>query len=113
MNVKNLLAIGCMALMYVSLHAAVPQLKGSPETAGDMGLKVKVPTGSQMVQALTPKSQRWGFRRGDKKWTETHYNVRDFWLDHERGAEWTDRKGYQHFEVPNEKIAEWYPENVE
>ena len=93
MNVKNLLAIGCMALMYVSLHAAVPQLKGSPETAGDMGLKVKVPTGSQMVQALTPKSQRWGFRQGDKKWAETHYDVRDFWLGHEQGAEWKDRKG--------------------
>ena len=82
-----------MALMCFSLHAAVPQLKGSPETAGDMGLKVKVPTGSQMVQALTPKSQRFGFQQGDKKWTEKHYAVRDIWLGHERGAEWKDRKG--------------------
>ena len=31
----------------------------------------------------------------------------------EWGGEWTDRKDYQHFEVPNDKIAEWYPENVE
>ena len=30
----------------------------------------------------------------------------------EWGGNWTDRKDYQHFEVPNEKIAEWYPENV-
>jgi hypothetical protein len=31
----------------------------------------------------------------------------------EWGGEWTDRKDYQHFEVPDEKIAEWYPENAE
>ena len=31
----------------------------------------------------------------------------------EWGGEWTDRKDYQHFEMPDEKIAEWYPENVE
>ena len=30
----------------------------------------------------------------------------------EWGGEWTDRKDYQHFEVPDEKIAEWYPENA-
>lgn len=95
MNMKKLTMIGCGCAFLAcgALHAAVPQLKGSPETAGSMGLKVKAPTGSKMVQALTLKSQRWGFRRGDKKWTETHYNVRDFWLDHERGAEWKDRRG--------------------
>ncbi len=31
----------------------------------------------------------------------------------EWGGEWTDRKDYQHFEIPDEKIAEWYPENAE
>ena len=31
----------------------------------------------------------------------------------EWGGEWTDRKDYQHFEMPDEKIAEWYPDNVE
>lgn len=31
----------------------------------------------------------------------------------EWGGEWTDRKDYQHFEMPDSKIAEWYPENVE
>lgn len=30
----------------------------------------------------------------------------------EWGGEWTDRKDYQHFEMPDEKIAEWYPENA-
>jgi hypothetical protein len=30
----------------------------------------------------------------------------------EWGGEWPDRKDYQHFEMPEEKIAEWYPENV-
>ncbi len=29
----------------------------------------------------------------------------------EWGGAWEDRKDYQHFEIPNEKIAEWYPEN--
>ena len=27
------------------------------------------------------------------------------------GGEWEDRQDYQHFEIPDEKIAEWYPEN--
>lgn len=31
----------------------------------------------------------------------------------EWGGDWTDRKDYQHFEMPDERIAEWYPENVE
>ena len=31
----------------------------------------------------------------------------------EWGGDWGDRKDYQHFEVPDEKIAEWYPENAE
>ena len=30
----------------------------------------------------------------------------------EWGGAWEDRKDYQHFEVSNEKIAEWYPENA-
>ena len=30
----------------------------------------------------------------------------------EWGGDWTDRKDYQHFEVPDDKIAEWYPENA-
>ncbi len=30
----------------------------------------------------------------------------------EWGGEWPDRKDYQHFAIPDEKIAEWYPDNV-
>ena len=30
----------------------------------------------------------------------------------EWGGNWTDRKDYQHFEIPTDKIAEWYPENA-
>ena len=30
----------------------------------------------------------------------------------EWGGEWIDRKDYQHFDIPNEKIKEWYPEFV-
>ena len=30
----------------------------------------------------------------------------------EWGGSWTDRKDYQHFEIPTDKIAEWYPENA-
>lgn len=29
----------------------------------------------------------------------------------EWGGDWTDRKDYQHFEIPTDKIAEWYPDN--
>ena len=29
----------------------------------------------------------------------------------EWGGSWEDRKDYQHFEIPTEKIAEWYPGN--
>ena len=29
----------------------------------------------------------------------------------EWGGAWEDRKDYQHFEIPGERIAEWYPEN--
>ena len=29
----------------------------------------------------------------------------------EWGGNWTDRKDYQHFEIPSEQIAEWYPED--
>lgn len=31
----------------------------------------------------------------------------------EWGGDWTDRKDYQHFEIPDEKIKEWYPENYQ
>ena len=29
----------------------------------------------------------------------------------EWGGDWEDRKDYQHFEIPTDLIAEWYPEN--
>jgi len=31
----------------------------------------------------------------------------------EWGGDWEDRKDYQHFEIPTNVIAEWYPENEE
>ena len=30
----------------------------------------------------------------------------------EWGGDWMERKDYQHFEIPDSKIAEWYPEYV-
>lgn len=30
----------------------------------------------------------------------------------EWGGAWTDRKDYQHFEIPTDVINEWYPENA-
>ena len=30
----------------------------------------------------------------------------------EWGGDWTDRKDYQHFAIPDAKIAEWYPQNA-
>ena len=89
------MGIAVLAGVPTMLSAAVPQLKGTPETAGTMGLKVKVPTGSRMVQAFTPKSQSWVFKRGEEKWTETHYDAREIWHGHECGAVWKDRKGNQ------------------
>ena len=29
----------------------------------------------------------------------------------EEVSDWEDRKDYQHFEIPTDVIAEWYPEN--
>ena len=92
---KNAIMLLCGALFAIpaALPAAVPQLKGSQETAGTTGLKVKPPTGAQMVQAVTPKGQKWTFRRGTEKWSETHYDAREIWYGHECGAVWKDRKG--------------------
>lgn len=84
---------GIAILSALVASAAVPQLKGSPETAGATGLKVKSLAGSQAVPAMTLKTQRWGYRRGGEKWTETHYDVRELWLDLQRGCQWKDRKG--------------------
>jgi len=72
----------CLAALVlpIAVSAAVPQLKGSQETAGTMGLKVKPPNGARMVQAFTPKGQNWTFRRGEEKWTEMHYDAREIWF---------------------------------
>ena len=86
---------GAMLAIPTVLCAAVPQLKRMPETAGTTGLKVKPPAGAMMVQALTPKGQRWMFRRGTEKHEETHYDVREIWYGHECGAVWKDKKGNQ------------------
>ena len=91
----SMLLCGVMLAIPTVLCAAVPQLKGTPEAAGTTGLKVKTPTGSSMVQALTPKGQNWTFRHGTEKWTETHYDAREIWYGHECGAVWKDRKGNQ------------------
>ncbi len=93
---KMTVSLGVAALVLpVALSAAVPQLKGSQEAAGTMGLKVKPPNGAKMVQAFTPKSQSWAFQAGGEKWTETHYDAREIWYGHECGAVWKDRKGNQ------------------
>ena len=93
---KQFVSFSLAALVLpAALYAAVPQLKGSQETAGAMGLKVKPPTGSKMKQAVTPKGQNRMFLRGAEKWTETHYDAREIWYGHECGAVWKDRKGNQ------------------
>ena len=71
-----------------SLAAAVPQLKGSAETAGATGLKVKSLQGGRAVQAI---SRRARAMRGQKR--ERLFNVKELWTLHERGAQWKDRKG--------------------
>ncbi len=92
MNIRSIAVFAAAVASCVAM-AAVPKLKGSAETAGSMGLKVKVLSGAKMMQSLTPAGQRWKLRRGDKQWTETHYNVREIWSGHERGVQWKDRKG--------------------
>lgn len=71
-----------------SLAAAVPQLKGSAETAGATGLKVKSLQGGKAVQAISPRARAM---RGQKR--EMLFNVKELWTLHERGAQWKDRKG--------------------
>lgn len=93
MNGRRLHLLAAAALGAAGLAAAVPQLKGAAEPAGATGLRVKALAGSRAVQAATPPGRRWTFRRGDEKWTETHYDVLEIWRGHERGAAWKDRKG--------------------
>ena len=81
------------ACLVFSLAAAVPALEGSAKPAGATGLKVKALQGGKAVQAITPRAQHWTFRRGEEKWTETHFDVKEIWTLHERGAQWKDRKG--------------------
>ena len=96
MNTNTIISLcGALCAISAALSAAVPQLKGTQETAGTTGLKVKPPTGARMVQAFTPKSQKWTFRRGTETWSETHYDAREIWHGHECGAVWKDRKGNQ------------------
>ena len=85
----------CMAALAIpaAVRAAVPQLKGSQEAVGATELKVKTLVGSKMVQALTPKSQTWRFKRGSEAWTETHYDPCEIWRGHECSAMWKDKKG--------------------
>jgi len=91
---RGCLGIGFLAAgLACSALAAVPSLKGSPEAAGATGIKVKALQGGKSVQAITPKAQRWSFRRGEEKWSETHFDVKEIWTLHERGAQWKDRKG--------------------
>ena len=82
-----------LVIIAAASPAAVPQLKGSPEAAGTMGIKVKVLSGAKMMQSVTPAGQRWTLTRGGRKWQETHYDVREIWSGHERGCQWKDRKG--------------------
>ena len=93
MTKRGILAGIASAGLAWSLAAAVPALKGSAEPAGATGLKVKALQGGKAVQAITPKSQRWTFARGGEKWQETHFDPKEIWTQHERGAQWKDRKG--------------------
>ncbi len=73
----------------------------------------KVVDGERIVEPVTGEpylnreaSFNYKIEKGD-----LCYNL---FIEHgfEWGGEWTDRKDYQHFEVPDSKIAEWYPENA-
>ena len=91
---RTLAVAGCAVFAMVAM-AAVPSLKGTPEAAGQTGLKVRTFAGAQMMPALTPKSQRWRYRQGEETWTEEHYDVREIWMGHECSCRWKDRKGNQ------------------
>lgn len=90
---SRIVVLSCALVGVVSVVAAVPQLKGSPEAAGATGLKVKPLAGAKAVQAVTPKAQHWSYKRGEEKWTETHFDVKELWTLLQRGCEWKDRKG--------------------
>ena len=93
--VSQTLAMAGCALLAMRAMAAVPSLKSTPEVAGQTGLKVKTFAGAQMMSALTPKSQRWRCRQGEKTWIEEHFDVREIWMGHECSCRWKDRKGNQ------------------
>lgn len=81
------------AFVVFTASAAVPVLKNAPETAGNAGIKVRPLQGGQVVQAVAPKAMFYRFHRGDEKWQETHFDVREFWRAAQRGCQWKDRKG--------------------
>lgn len=81
------LAIACQSV------AAVPPLKGSLESAGATGLKVRPLASSQAVPAPTPRAKHFRWSRGEERGEVTHHDVREIWLLHEHGCHWRDRKG--------------------
>lgn len=91
MRTLILCLIGPFAVFAAS--AAVPVLKNAPETAGTAGIKVRPLQGGQVVQAVAPKAMFYRFHRGEEKWQETHFDVREFWRAAQRGCRWKDRKG--------------------
>lgn len=74
----------------------------------------KVVDGERIVEPVTGEPYLDRDATFDYKIEEGDLCYRLF-RDHgfEWGGEWTDRKDYQHFEMPDDKIAEWYPENAE
>ena len=72
----------------------------------------KVVDGERIIEPVTgepyldrDKSFDYKIEKGD-----LCYNL---FIQHgfEWGGEWPDRKDYQHFEIPDDRIADWYPDN--
>ncbi|MBR3224130.1 MAG: M15 family metallopeptidase [Atopobiaceae bacterium] len=74
----------------------------------------KVVDGKRIIEPVTAEPYLDRNASFDYKITKDDLCYKLF-IEHgfEWGGEWPDRKDYQHFAMPDSKIAEWYPENVE
>lgn len=72
----------------------------------------KVVDGERIIEPIT--SEPYLDRDADFDYKIDHDDLcYKLFIEHgfEWGGDWTDRKDYQHFEIPDDMIAQWYPDN--
>ncbi len=72
----------------------------------------KIVDGERIVEPIT--GEPYLDREADFPYKIDHEDLcYKLFIEHgfEWGGDWEDRKDYQHFEIPNDMIAVWYPDN--